>query len=486
MTRPLLPSKGRPFFFFFSSHKGTFLKLGLRFFAAGAAVVTCAFAAACGSGGADSTANAGLPTDTTSSSTSSSSGGSSKPAPSSSSPPTDDPTNPSCPSGTKTTLSGRVYDPAGSTPLPHVVVYVPGKTPPPAFTNSLTSGIACETCADVAIGAKTSTITDAKGEFVLEDVPVAPNVEVVVQTGKWRRSVKVEVAKACADNAVDDGTLRLPRKASEGNMPHIAVTTGSCDAFECLLRGTGIDLTEFVAGETSTGHVHIFKGEGGQLGNDASTDLWNDASKLKKYDAVLLSCECDENLTNKGGTDPNARGAMHDYLDAGGRVLASHYQYVWFKNSPQTDFQGVAAWTPDGFDPDGSYPVNTSFPKGNDLSTWLSANGASSLAGQVPLKNVRSAVSSVSTDASSWIANPAKPPKLFSFATPMGAAPAAQCGRAMYSDFHAVDAGGASAIGSCTTLPGALDPQQKALEYMIFDLTGCAQPDSDPPAVPSK
>jgi hypothetical protein len=456
--------------------------------AAAAAVLGFAFVVACGGSSSNSVLGPAADDENTSSSSSSgstkppgSSGGSSGTGSSSG---TDDPNKPpACPTGSKTTLSGKVYDPALVNPLPHVVVYVP-KGPLTPIPESVSAGITCETCADVKLDAVARTITDAKGEFTLEDVPIGKAVPLVVQIGKWRRQIDVEVDKACDANDVPDKTLRLPRKGSEGSMPHIAVTSGACDSLECMLRGIGIDDSEFVIGANMSGHVHVFAGNGGKMGSDAATALWNDVGNLKKYDAVLLSCECDEYADNKGGTSPGARGAMYDYLAAGGRLFGTHYQYIWFKDSPQSEMQQIASWT-DGFGSiDGDYDVDSTFPKGAALAEWLNVVGATPMTGKVPLKAVRSSVSQLNAPARSWISRAADGTKLFSVNLPTSAAPANQCGRAMFSDFHVTDAVGPSSVQACMVSSGGLAAHHKAFEYAFFDLTACVQDDALAPAAP--
>jgi hypothetical protein len=71
---------------------------------------------------------------------------------------------------------------------------------------------------------------------------------------------------------------------------------------------------------------------------------------------------------------------------------------------------------------------------------------------------------------------------LMTFNVPVGAAAASQCGRVVYSDFHvsASALSGASGGFPGTCLAGELSPQEKALEYMVFDLTSCLSPDYIP------
>jgi hypothetical protein len=78
----------------------------------------------------------------------------------------------------------------------------------------------------------------------------------------------------------------------------------------------------------------------------------------------------------------------------------------------------------------------------------------------------------------------------FSFDTPVGPPAANQeapyCGRAVFSDLHVEgdpqtrDA--PPPPGGCDT--GDLSPQEKVLEFMLFDLSSCVLPDSQPPGVP--
>ncbi|MBX3199759.1 MAG: hypothetical protein KF894_16605 [Labilithrix sp.] len=400
-----------------------------------------------------------------------------------------------CKGGETTTLRGKVYDPAGSNPLYNVMVYIPGGNDPenlPPMKDSTVEpdGIACETCESVIVNPLRSALTDGKGEFVLEDVPVDKDVPVVIQVGKWRRLLHVDVTKQCEENKVADKTLKLPKNGEEGNMPQIAVTSGSYDALECLLRGIGIDDKEFVMGHDDGGHVHVFRGSGGGMGTPAQ-DFWNDGAQLRKYDMVLLSCEASEHLENKGGSTPGARASMHEYLNAGGKVFATHYHDVWFKNSPAPEFTQLATWASSAAGGT-SYDVNQSFPKGEKLAEWLHEIGASSTLGKISLEDEAIRATGVNEPAVAWITAPNGNPVYFTVNTPIlrddgnATEPEEQCGRAVVTGLHVVDPTDAAptAINRCAIGSGGLNAQQKAVEFLFFDLSACVTDDKVEPQPP--
>ena len=77
--------------------------------------------------------------------------------------------------------------------------------------------------------------------------------------------------------------------------------------------------------------------------------------------------------------------------------------------------------------------------------------------------------------------------------TPVGSAPADQCGRVVFSDIHvSSDSAPEKFEFDDETVPpfptlcasGALTPQEQALEFLFFDLNACVQDDSTPVAPP--
>lgn len=348
-----------------------------------------------------------------------------------------------CPAGPNaTSIRGAVFDPSGKLPLYNVIVYVPQtRDPLPPLTN----GATCDRCGALANSPVASALTDEKGEFLLSGIPAGKDIPLVIQVGKWRKQVKLNI-DACKEHTFNakDGQgretfMRLPGKQSEGEMPQIAITTGSADPLPCLLPRMGIDASEFTA-PTGTGKVHVYKGNGGNIagvtGNDADKTLWNALPQLKKYDMVMLSCEGDEHNETKPA---DSKTNLRDYLDAGGRVFATHYHYTWFKNGP-ADVASVATWgsTAGADGAQNTYAIDTSFPKGQSFGKWLTNVQASADGQNISLKDVAKSVSDTNAKSLNWISKPGDPYKVkyMSFNTPVAKPADEQCGKAVLSDIH--------------------------------------------------
>ncbi len=443
---------------------------------------------------------------------------------------------PGCPAGLEchvqcahdatTTIRGKVYDPAGKNSLYGVTVYVPQKPLEPLPKGVPTGADACSCSALFKSGAVVSATTGVDGTFVLKDAPVGSDVPLVLQIGKWRRQITIDV-KACRDNRQPDQTLKLPGFIAEGNttdnMPDIAVSTGYADSLECLLTRIGLPATEYVAGAGvgNGGHIHVFSGGNPQAdpsgmtgapevtpmqGAPASdTNLWDSVEHMTPYDLTLLSCE--------GGETYDAKPqVLEQYLNAGGRAFASHYHYAWFtppaqskqSYAPPADWgDSLASWTV------GSTPLlqsnglivqtlNTDgrpFPKGTVMAEWLLYNGALGVLGAPELElpmippRYNAMVGAKNKASQPWIQDDSNGYTMyFSFDTPVDAPPGADgnpayCGRAVFSDLHV----GGETMPPDTVPPPAgctqadLSPQEKALEFMLFDLSSCVIPDAVPP-----
>ncbi|HEX7667093.1 MAG TPA: hypothetical protein VF407_21330 [Polyangiaceae bacterium] len=388
-----------------------------------------------------------------------------------------------CSGGGDTTITGQVFDPIGLNPLYDVAVYVPSELPLAAIT----SGVTCDRCGSTVLNPASTTLTDEDGKFTLTHVPVDKNVPVVIQIGKWRKTYNIDVT-ACQENPMPT-PLTLPKNGSEGDMPQMAVAVNGYDALECLLYGMGVDESEFTNGASTTGHVHMYS-------SGQNKTLWASKDSLMPYDITLLDCEGGETPSNK--SDAILQG-MHDYAGLGGKIFATHYHYLWFKGtstgiSPTVhapaDFVGTASWNSSqstGAGGSGSFDVNTSFPKGASFAQWLVNVGASTTSGKITLKDYSNTVKAVQGDTTKWISNGSNT-EYMSFNTPVGVDEDQQCGKVVFTDLH-VTSEAVSDLSECEFKSGndrtqGLTPQQKALEFLFFDLSSCVTNDSNPPQPP--
>ncbi len=420
---------------------------------------------------------------------------------------------PTCAAGVTTSISGTVVAPTPPQygtpdPLYGAVVYIPNS--PNGALDAFPDGISCDQCGAQASGQPLVTFTTGPdGKFKLTGVPAGTNIPVVFQLGRWRREVFVNVT-ACQDNPLTLDQSRFPRKQHEGtkydNIPLTALVTGSVDALECVLRKIGIDDSQ--VGDPTTPAYGVTSprlqlylgapssGSGASSGVSYDTKtpkesvLWATAANLEQYDQVLLSCQ--------GGADTRttkALAAMKAYADLGGRVYATHYSYDWIFNN--TPWSTTADWSNPDTGNDPTDPVNTlvdqSFPKGIAFAQWLVYSGASAITGQVPIGVSRSDFQTpIQNGGQQWLyatAPHSDTPLHYTFDTPVNTAPASQCGRVLYSDFHVTDVATTSSVHypkECST--GPMTAQEKVLEFMIFDLASCVAgtPPPPPPTCASK
>jgi hypothetical protein len=329
------------------------------------------------------------------------------------------------------------------------------------------------------------------------------------------------------------------------SIPKFAIAAGNAQSpdktaterLQCLLRRIGVDASEFTlpggSGSISMYNESSSADSCNQIAGsttqfpDATTNLWDTQAHLNQYDVILLNCGGSENggnpTTPEGRTfipRPDAVTRMNAYVNAGGRVFAEHYHWGWiraFTGYPST-FGNVATWYNDPNEPNKGTgqidPNNTrdtlidqSFPKGVALASWLSNVGASTIPGHLTLSSSvkYTAIDQINPPSQRWIYEPANTAAptgaalythYFSFNTPIGAAEADQCGKFVYTALHVNDSasvgfpgdptgtGSSTAFPTCCAVRTQLSPQEKALEFMIFDLSGCVNTINLPPPPP--
>ena len=387
----------------------------------------------------------------------------------------------SCTGGGTTSISGTVYAPNGVDPLPNVLVFIPNAAPAP-----MTAGVQCLVPGATPSGSPlVGTTTAADGTFTINDIPVGANIPLVIQSGKWRRQVVIPSTVACTNTVVTADLTHFPQNQSQGDIPQFAIATGRVDSVECVLRKVGIADSEFTD-PTGTGRIHLFEGQGTMGGNqstsaggaviDSSTPsqstLMGSSSLLNKYDVIMLPCQ---GTDNGQGIDATQNANFLQYVNAGGRVFANHWSYIWLANN--ASLAPVATWSgATGSEAStASATVNTSFAGGATLAAWLQLVGASTIAGEVSLNNVFNTITSVGSASQTYLNlnTTGSPAVQFTFNTPIGVTN--QCGRVLFNDYHVESPTSQTARltfpTECAAPTTTLSPQDKLLEYSLFDLT---------------
>jgi hypothetical protein len=403
-----------------------------------------------------------------------------------------------------TTISGIVYAPNGTLPLYGINVYVPNSDPGPMPT-----GLTCNQCTDALPGSPVGVpvLTDEAGHFSLTNMPSGMNIPVVITSGKWRRIITIPQVNNCGDNPIAVADTTLPKSADDMSpntkmcgatpcidMPKIAITTGSADSLECLVRKLGVADKEITT-SAGAGHVQLYAGNGvskfdsGFPGGSAqtftsATPFWASFGNLKPYDIVILSCEGSQNPLTKPQA---ALDAMKMYADMGGRVFASHWHNIWIGGAGWDSFgvftQAPAVWSTiatwqDSSDPGAVDLIDeTANPKGASFATWMLNVMGSTVRDDIQLvpgteKSTSTAVDA--TKAERWTYSQSNMhPQNFQFTTPNEAAADQRCGKVVFSDMHVSGGGGSGDYPTSCGASLTLTPQEKALAFMLFDIASC-------------
>ncbi len=388
----------------------------------------------------------------------------------------------------ETTISGTVFAPNGTLALYGVNVYIPLSDPGP-----LTDGVQCSQCQNALPGGSIAqALSDAAGKFSLAKVPTGINVPLVIQVGKWRRRVDIPEILPCQDNPLPPNITSLPRNKLEGDLPKIAMTTGSWDALECLVKKLGVDPKEFTT-EAGTGRVQLFVGNGATGLSDGTPlpnakTLWGSLDKLKQYDIAAFSCEGNEHA----GLTTQMMSNVKTFADLGGRLFMTHYHRQWISghhvglSSPTIDVPQQVWPTVASCDVDttpGSLGIidQVNNPKGGAFATWMQNVMGSTTLGTFTIDESRQSCTSVDvTKAERWVymtgTGTTQVPQNFQFTTPQESPADNRCGKVVFSDMHV--ASGSDSIGNfpsgCSASP--LTPQEKALAFMFFDIASCVGP----------
>jgi hypothetical protein len=214
--------------------------------------------------------------------------------------------------------------------------------------------------------------------------------------------------------------------------------------------------------------------------------------KLLKYDILLLSCEGSQYANVKMPLVGNIKA----YADAGGRLFSDHLHFYWLRNGP-LPWPMTAFYVSPGnaFTDPTTATVDATFPKGMALADWLVNVGGSTARGQIDLYGAQQSVQATVAPTQRWIYVPGTPAftQYLTFNTPVEAVPDAQCGRVVDTDIHVKavpsnqngkDDSDPSKPFPSACLSTVLSAQEKALEFLFFDLSSCIIEDNRPPEPP--
>ena len=384
-----------------------------------------------------------------------------------------------CPGNTSTSISGVVYAPNGTDPLPNVTVYIPN-----APVAQFTAGVSCPVVGAPPSGSPlVGTESNVDGTFTIDDVPVGVNIPLVIVSGRWRRQMVIPATTACQNTALPASLVVMPQNRNQGDIPKIAIATGSVDQVECVLRKVGINDSEFTD-PTGAGRINLYTGShgpGAEIDSNTQSEnvLMGTSSVLNSYDVLMLPCEAGQY------SQPAQQLAnLITFANSGGRVYSSHYSYDWMYQNPP--FNSVANWNVGQAEPDGGNSgiatVDTSFAAGQTLQTWLQNVGATTTPGQMTLDTLRQDTNGVIAPTQAWLAlndpSAGNPVMQFVFDTPINAPVGQQCGRVLFNEYHVENLITSNPSMSfpteCASLNGlvaGMSPQEKLLEYMLFELT---------------
>jgi hypothetical protein len=394
----------------------------------------------------------------------------------------------SCPNGGTTTISGTIYAPNGTDPLPNVLVYIPN-APVAAFT----PGVSCPALGEQPSGSPlVGTVTAVDGTFTLANVPVGQNIPLVIKLGRWRRQVVVPSTTPCAATYF---STRLPRNHTEGDIPKIAIVTSSTDQVECVVRAVGIDDAEFTSGNTS-GRINLYLGDtypGAHLGafTPTETSLMSDSSTLNQYDILMLPSQ---GIFSPPNVPSTSLDNLANFVDAGGRAYLSHLEYPYIEDnqsllSPGENYPLSITWEQTLQPNIDAAPANINqyLDEAEVMANWLQLTHVITTLGQVPYPSTPQDIFSILSPAQNWLekSNAGEGAGILQTVSHTPETATNQCGRVVFDDYDIEHPAVTVALPNITfpaeCKSGFQSPQESVFEYSLFELS----PDQEASLVPA-
>jgi hypothetical protein len=428
-------------------------------------------------------------------------------------------------SSCNTRITGKAYAPNGTTPLAGVSVFQPAGPLTP-----FVDGVACDTCQSLGTPSISGAVSGADGSFTINYATPGLNQPLVIQSGRWRRTIPVNVT-ACGNTAIPDGVARLPRTRFEGDIPKMAFVQGNREALECTLIKFGIATSE-IARRTGPGDAHriqlyrVNSNTGSSTGMTTTaglapnaSDIWGSGGSIDEYSVIVLPCSIEMKEASGAYTSATNKARFISWLNRGGRAFMDHWAGEAFIHKLGPPFDTTSTWA----SPLPSYPlstmrgkVNATTPVQTLMRDWLANVGGSTdwgpgwMRSDEPWRHalnpnpantiewLRGLSTYTAMTGTQWNATPSGDMSLsYSFETPLTALPAPACpvgagGRVIYNGMHVAQARIAGSRYPASTdvfptscqLAAGLTSEELSLMYQFFQLTACALGGAAPPPPP--
>jgi hypothetical protein len=370
--------------------------------------------------------------------------------------------------GKSTTLSGTAYAPNGVDPVSNALVYVSPSV------KALPTGPYCDHCSDVIANYPSAGLGNAQGVFTitLDTLPWGTTVKLVVTKGRFRRITSVNVT--CGANTAPPQATTLPGKSADGDIPKIAVGTGTRDHLDQVLVALGITEFTCLEGRKNTTSAATCTTTG-QL-----SDLLTNQNGLSIDDYQIIFIGCAPGAYANYGTIGVSTATINQNLQAwtakGGRLFVTDnsYDYVAQAFPQPLSWQGPAGAV-DGANlgvggttsSPATYNATVDDAK---LAAWLKVVGV----GTSPMVSISGFLNNWSVLASPVPAGTRQIADGTVTFTVNGAMMMADepltadfqvnsCGKVTYSSYHTLS----------TVNQASLSPQEKIVEYLMLESAAC-------------
>lgn len=388
-------------------------------------------------------------------------------------------------------VSGLVRFPNGIQPVPGALVYVPAADGPAPRSGE------CGQC--IAAGSTVALAeTAVDGTFTLRGIPQGMR-RLVIEKGKFRRTIDLNLSECGARVALDEEATRLPRNTTEGEIPRIAVGTGDFDSMQIVVAKIGLgELSAEGALVPGSEQFDLYEGSSFGFGSTypGLDALLRDLPRMQGYDVIFVNCgsgpEQGDIFTGDSILDePAVRENIRQYVEGGGRfyVTDEAYDYVeqalprfiGFENGFGPETAGLSE-TPEEED-SAEIGNDMEFANGtvhdDALRAWLGQVGALQPDTTVRITGIIAGWTVMhETDAmrtKTWVSGDVVWISDDGFSDERGNRPLTVtfdygCGRVLYTSYHTAEF---SLFGGGD--PRALTPQELILAYLTLEIGTCIE-----------